>query len=396
MLFDADISSLSDLIEPMSPQEFLDYYVKQVPVFVHGGHPRRAKALINAHELSDIVHQGLHPDGRIGMFQNGKPIPSQCYSTLDTRPRTDPAAVRRLLSGGASLVLNGLDELHPKIGDLCHALELEFASNVWANAYVTVNEFRAFDTHFDDHDVIVLQISGVKRWKLFGKTEEFPLHPRGALPQSPSEEIQTDIVSPGEVLFIPRGVWHRAEAVSTPAFHITFGVGGVTGIDLVQGSIDELSREPIFRKYLPRIGSAQALRDHEEKLKSYLHRWVDRLSGEVLLASIDLARGNRSRVILWDQVRINCGTKLWIASRRMLPIEFLEGSDGRSIRMPRTSREFSRMSLLVLKIAFSRMVLSFEELLTEVRAVENTSAEADVVEAVRELVEHGLLNVEGA
>ena len=179
--------------------------------------------------------------------------------------------IRGILNAGASLVVDGLEDTHPKIGDLAQALELEFSSTVWANAYVTTKEGGAFDVHYDNHDVIVLQISGSKRWHLFGRTEEFPVdlfEPAHA----PKSEENADILCAGEVLFVPRGVWHRAEVVDSPSFHITFGIRGETGIEFVTQAVNDLTKEALFRKYLPRIGGEQLLLEHEKKLKSLFAR----------------------------------------------------------------------------------------------------------------------------
>jgi len=388
------MSTLEHLVLPMSRQEFLDYYMNQVPVFIQGGSPVRVAGLVDVAEVSEIVHQGLHPDGRIWLYQGGKRVPPESYSTRDARPRIDPHLVRVLLGRGASLVLNGIDEAHPKIGDLAHALELELLANVWANVYVTFNEGGALDIHFDDHDVIVLQVSGSKRWRLFGKTEEFPLHPGKTLGRAPTIEQHVDVLTPGEVLFIPRGEWHRAEVVESPSFHITFGVGGMTGLDLVKSAIDDLGEESGFRKYLPRIGGDEALRDHEEKLRSYLHDWVDRLSARRFLDDADSARRSRSRVILWNEVHIDNSTRLCIAARRIPSAQLLDPSNAGNIQIAGRTHHFDSTELVILRIAFNRFVLTFDELVAQVRAWGNMAPDTELSSAVIRLVEYGVLNAE--
>jgi hypothetical protein len=189
-------------------------------------------------------------------------------------------------------------------------------------------------------------------------------------------------------------VWHRAEVVDSPSFHITFAVGGVTGLDLVKDMIEDLSRQPIFRKYLPRVSGGQALTDHEERLKSNLHDCVDRLCTRAYLAGADLLRRNRSRAILWGRINLDRATKLWIASRRLLPPELLEQCNGGSVRIAGGSHQFGPTELLILRIAFQRVALGFDELMVELRAAGSTASDAELSSAVIRLVEHGVLNAE--
>jgi ribosomal protein L16 Arg81 hydroxylase len=394
MLFAGDISTLEDLVDPMSRREFMDCYINQLPVFVHGGSAMRAAGLVDVAEVSALVQQGLHPEGRISLLQNGKRIPAEFYRTRDARPRIDPSVVRRLLNGGASLVVNGIDEALPKIGDLAHALELEFSSNVWANAYVTLNEGGAFDVHFDDHDVIVLQISGSKRWRLFGLTEEYPIDPGKSLGEPPAIEQQADVLSAGEVLFIPRGVWHRAEVVDSPSFHITFGVSGMTGLDLVRNALEELRAEALFRKYLPRVGGGELLSEHEKRLKADLHDWIDRISGTAFLDQSDSTRRSRSRPVLWDHIQLGGATKLWLAARRIPSADVLKELENGSIRIGAEDHRFDSTACAILKIAFARVVLSFDELVILVRAAGIAVSDAELSSTVVQLVESGVLNAE--
>ena len=239
----------------MTQQEFFDCYIKQLPVFIRGEMPSRVAKLIDVNDVADIIQKQTYPSDRIRLSRNGESIPPVFYTTREARPKLSLSLIRGVLNAGASLTVNFLQDVHPKIGDLAQALELELSSNVWANAYVTTKEGGAFDVHYDDHDVIVLQISGSKRWHLFGRTQEFPVRQfDSARDIAPKTEEKADILCAGEVLFVPRGVWHRAEVVDSPSFHVTFGIIGNTGIDFVSHSVNDLSKEALFRKYLPRVG----------------------------------------------------------------------------------------------------------------------------------------------
>lgn len=393
MLFEGKISNLDDLLSPMSRKEFFKYYLDQTPILIRADDPSRATRLVNVQEVSEIVFEGLHSDGRIVLFQNGRPVPTDDYSTQEPKPRLDPILIRRLLQSGASLVINGLDDAHKSVGDLTQALELEFASNVWANAYITLNEGGVFSEHFDDHDVIVLQVTGSKRWRLFGKTEEFALHPGKSLGDAPTLEKNSYFLAPGDVLFIPRGDWHRAEVVDGPCFHITFGVGGSTGLDLVIHELGELAQEAIFRRYLPRLAGEKALAQHERQLISHLHKWVDRLSAKLFLESLDSARRTRSRPSLWGDLRIEGTTKVSLGARRLPSKLFVEIGDAEDLVLGGRNVETDPTSRLILKIVFQRSLLTFEQLASEVHSSGEVASRTDLIDIVVRLVECGILNI---
>jgi len=386
--------TLEHLLCPMDRTEFFDYYLRQVPLIIRHASPTLHCELVSVDEISEIVQQGIHPEGRFRVLQGCEDVPFERYCTKDSRPRLDPSRLRRLLDGGASLVLNGIDELHAKIGDLAHAMELDFCSDVWANAYLTVNEAAAFNTHFDDHDVIVLQVIGSKRWRLFGKTDEFPLHPGKSLGMVPTTEREGHLLSAGDVLFVPRGEWHRTEVADSPSLHLTFGIGGVTGLDMVRSCFAQLSEQAVFRQYLPRAGGEEMLRDHEKVLKSQLHALVSSLSIEEFVAEMDGARRSRSKVMIMGDVELAARTKVRIALRRM-PSEQITAELGRKpVQVGGQAFEFGPIEALITRIVGKRIAMQFAELVEEVRASGGGISEMEISCAVKRLIGNGVLNAE--
>jgi hypothetical protein len=61
---------------------------------------------------------------------------------------------------GASLVVSQFHETHPPLARFCRGLEKLFLHAVQANIYLTPPGAQGFRTHFDTHDVLVLQVEG--------------------------------------------------------------------------------------------------------------------------------------------------------------------------------------------------------------------------------------------
>jgi hypothetical protein len=130
------IRGLQDFLGPERMDEFVDAYVNQSPLFVHGP-AERAAYLLGPDTLNDIVAQGVHTEGRLAATLEEKLVPRDQYTLRETPPRIDPTALKQLLVRGGSVTINEIDDIVPAIGDLAQSLEWTFGSNVWVSAYAS-------------------------------------------------------------------------------------------------------------------------------------------------------------------------------------------------------------------------------------------------------------------
>ena len=132
-----------------------------------------------------------------------------------------------------SLVINKLEQYWSTVKDFAMSLELETCAAVSCNLYLTPpRSGRAFESHMDWMDVIVLQIEGEKRWSVGRNPMNKLLLPdqkrkptMEELKASPFDDV---LLRPGDALYIPRGHLHNA---TTPtdgsggySLHLTFGI----------------------------------------------------------------------------------------------------------------------------------------------------------------------------
>ncbi len=178
--------------------------------------------------------------------------------------RIHPAELHERLADGASLVVDAIDELHAPISALAQDLEGWLRTHVQVNAYASWTSTEGFGTHWDDHDVIVVQVAGAKRWRLFGPTRTAPMYRDVAEPEQPPTEPVADLVlHPGDVLYLPRGWWHAVTAdQGSASLHLTFGIGTHTGADLIRWLSDELRSSDRVRSDLPVHRSAEEQSDY--------------------------------------------------------------------------------------------------------------------------------------
>ncbi|HEX2559179.1 JmjC domain-containing protein [Phenylobacterium sp.] len=190
----------------------------------------------------------------------------------------------KALRDGATLILNAAQDASPNLRDLCESLAAEFACVCQANLYACWRSRPGFDVHWDDHDVIVVQAEGRKRWSLYGATREAPLV-RGdpADHRPPSSSGQDLVLEAGDVLYLPRGVWHAALGVDEPSLHLTIGLTRRTGADFFHWLADTLAEEALVRRDLP----------FEEGERALANRLSDLLALAAQADPADLARRYR-------------------------------------------------------------------------------------------------------
>ncbi|MET7745994.1 cupin domain-containing protein [Streptomyces sp. NPDC005385] len=143
----------------------------------------------------------------------------------------DDTALWRAFADGATLVLQALHRTWEPMGELVSALSEELGHPVQANAYVTPPQNRGFDAHFDVHDVFILQVEGSKRWVIHKPVLFDPLRDqpwtdhRTAVAEAAANEAHLDtVLNPGDVLYLPRGWLHSAQAQGDVSIHVTLGV----------------------------------------------------------------------------------------------------------------------------------------------------------------------------
>jgi hypothetical protein len=136
----------------------------------------------------------------------------------------------------------------------CRLLEDALGRGVQANSYYTPRGSQGFGVHHDTHDVLVLQVAGEKRWKLYDPLLELPLkHHRysSALGEhgAPTDDL---VLRAGDTLYLPRGWLHEAETSQTDSLHLTIGIAAHTWLDAASAALATLEDEPALRRDVAR------------------------------------------------------------------------------------------------------------------------------------------------
>ena len=265
--------TLADLVAPIGVSQFH----AAVQGRAHRRFPGRAGRFADLAPWSEVdrvlrEHRLDHP--RLRLARDGEVVPAHTYSeVVETRrtgpvPRLLPAAFAEQLRGGATLVLDSAHELFGPVGELAVALEHDLRERVQVNLYAGWGVTHGFDVHWDDHDALIVQVSGRKRWRVHGPTRPAPLRRDVELPRRPEGEPLDDFVlEDGDVLYVPRGHWHDVSALGAESLHLTIGFSPATGADLVAWLADRVRADEAFRTDLPRFAPAEQQRARAEALR---------------------------------------------------------------------------------------------------------------------------------
>ncbi|MEE6259884.1 cupin domain-containing protein [Plantactinospora sonchi] len=166
--------------------------------------------------------------------------------------------VLALYADGATLVLQGLHRTWPPLIDLTRELSLTLGQPLQVNAYLTPPDNQGFATHYDTHDVFVLQVDGHKHWRIHEPVLPDPLErqPWGGRADEVSAIADgppaLDVVlGPGDALYLPRGWLHSAQARDEASLHLTVGVRALTRYSVVEALLELAAEDRRLRAGLP-------------------------------------------------------------------------------------------------------------------------------------------------
>lgn len=239
-------------IAPISPETFFAEHFEKKPLRVARGDPGYYGDLLSFADIDRVVTTMGLSVPEITVTRSAGDITAADYAYESGF--VDPVRVNQLFADGSTVILSGLHERLPKLAQFCRALEAVFSSRVQTNIYMTQAQSQGFNAHYDDHDVIVLQIAGSKEWRFYDTPVELPLTSQAFDPGQVQVGAESDrfVLQPGDMLYVPRGLAHDAVATGEPSLHITTGLMCRTWADVLVEAVNVMAhREPRLRRALP-------------------------------------------------------------------------------------------------------------------------------------------------
>jgi ribosomal protein L16 Arg81 hydroxylase len=270
-----------DMLAPVSAEDFFEHHYDSKPLYISGGSDKFS-AVFSWHALNALLNMpNVWTSRTVKLARDGVTVPAEqfCRPVYGREGQTaleaDPAKVRRHLREGATLVLDFVECLSPTVASVAGALQVWFGGPATCNLYCSWQAQQGFASHFDTTDVIVLQIVGSKKWRVYQGRFEQPVEAPGfettGYPQEFHEEkkgeiLMTPELTPGDLLYLPRGQYHDALTSTEASLHLTFGVTQATGHDVLMQLADAFVDDPLFRKPFPSFDDEAAHDAHVRAL----------------------------------------------------------------------------------------------------------------------------------
>ncbi|GHJ36114.1 JmjC domain-containing protein [Streptomyces sp. TS71-3] len=228
----------------------------------------------------------------VEMVRGTDEIPESSYTTSrrmtgSTVPAfADGAAIARLLRQGSTLLLRNVEHWHAPTERLTRDFETDLRRPVEAFFFATPAGAQGLVTHRDDADVLLLQISGSKRWTVYPGPGDGNWRP------GPAEEVGAAVleetVRAGDVLYIPRGFAHTASGEEGLSTHLSLTVREV-GTQELYAALQRTIMDGLAIEARP-LGEPELL-ETAEQLLDRIRAVVPRLTAADVLSA---ARGART------------------------------------------------------------------------------------------------------
>jgi hypothetical protein len=150
-----------------------------------------------------------------------------------------------------------LRPLSPTLDALARSLEMLIHAPVTASAFWSRGGMRA-PVHYDDHDLIVVQLKGTKRWYVATRPSELFNTWKGVSGNPPDLGPHEVVdLAPGDLMYLPRGTFHTVDS-DAESVHLAIGFTPLTLREAVIAALDHLSdlNRPLRATVLGRVDGA--------------------------------------------------------------------------------------------------------------------------------------------
>ena len=209
-----------------------------------------------------------------------------------------PGQEKQLYDAGFTLYFHGLSA--PRIASWVDAIddELGLVHGVTRVSAFASRRGSGLKAHYDMNDNFVCQARGVKRWRIAANThvknptagytvgaKTLPVHAveaPGGMPTELPTPFETVELTPGTVVFMPRGMWHDTQTLEHESLHFNIQSGLAMWKDAVEYLLTRTSllhaeelREPIMNMFDGNVLRAGVGEELKAKVRAALETFLE-------------------------------------------------------------------------------------------------------------------------
>lgn len=202
---------------------------------------------LNAIAIEQLIASVGVPDRNwIQLVRDGKGFTHNAFT--NSEGFVDLLAIRQAFEEGYTVQLSKIQIRHAQVGQLCREFEgtcidqkIDLTRPIGSHLYITPPHRRGLLPHYDDHNVLVLQLAGVKHWRLYSAPSKPIARQIGEVREECLPPLTDEIeLRAGHVLYVPRGCYHEASTGAEQSTHLTLDIYTLTLFDLLQEALRRL------------------------------------------------------------------------------------------------------------------------------------------------------------
>lgn len=356
----ASTYAFSKLIAPITPEVFFAEHWERKPLVVRREQREYYADLLSLRDFDQVITTQalMHPQCFIA--NAARQVQSEEYTFPNNV--VDSARLYQQFADGGTIVFNQLEGFIPPLADLCRSLERDISTRFQCNIYCTPASSQGFPTHYDSHDVFILQIHGTKHWILYNTPVELPFKGQPfRRDETPKGDITAEFdLHPGDVLYLPRGVMHDAQTREGETLHITLGALVTSWTELLLEAVAKVALgDADFRRSLP-AGYAQTEFDRNKPreyfqalMKKVMERVdfdssLDHFADDLVSTRHALLEGQMDQILKLPtlSVKDRAGARPNLVYRwRIRDGQFIVSCYGAEMRLPEHAAEPARYAL---------------------------------------------------
>ena len=261
---------------PIEESDFVKHFCAKQMLHIAQDDRERFQHLLSWQTINQLLSQNLFDQTLLRVTRDGRDLPPSLYRKSDGDiDAVDSRKLHDLLRQNASVALNAIHYYRPPVRRLATQMEIALGQRLNVNAYMTFGPGGAFAMHYDSHDVLVLQVHGSKHWFIYDRPAPSPVDYVKQVKPDPREVVFETVLQSGDVLYVPRGTYHRAAVTDTDSVHLTFGIHTYMGLKFLEWLRTEGEKEELFREDILTLRGPEAFAEQERVFKARLHQIID-------------------------------------------------------------------------------------------------------------------------
>lgn len=253
-------SPLEEMFDPMTRSQFFENYLGNKPIVLHNRQEVFADLthLPFLKSFDDLIK--AWPTA-VTAYLPGTPdeVNSSKLSVEDAKKAFEQE--------GRGLCFDDANNYSPEINEWLEMLKMDLGiSNLTISRSLiyAIAKGKGTAAHFDQNINFVYQVHGTKKWWVAPNTsvenpmtrhtighpldEELASYAQNPMPDSMPEDAEEFILKPGSLMFLPRGAWHKTEALSD-AISLNFTYSAPTWIDILTTALRaRLAQSDVWRE----------------------------------------------------------------------------------------------------------------------------------------------------